>query len=83
MKAISLRAATGRTTQGTQQNLRRRAAGGWLKATLSRIAATLHEWLRRRRDRAELATLDERMLRDIGVSRAEVLHEINKPFWRK
>ena len=82
MKAISFGAATGRT-QVIPQKVRRATVSRWLKATLSRIAATLHEWRRRRRDRAELATLDERMLRDIGVSRTEVLHEINKPFWRK
>ena len=83
MKAISFGAATDCTTQVPQQKVRRGGARRWLKASLSRISATLHEWLRRRRDRAELATLDERMLRDIGVSRTEVLHELNKPFWRK
>ena len=67
----------------TPQEVRRRAARRWLKPALSRIAALLHEWLRRRRDRAELASLDERTLRDIGVTRAEICREIDKPFWRK
>src|SRR5438128_895889 len=31
--------------------------------------ALLHEWRRRSRERAELAQLDDRILRDIGVSR--------------
>jgi len=83
MKAISFGAATGRDTRMAPQQMPRRAVRRWLKATLSRISVMLHEWHRRRRDRAELAALDERMLRDIGVSRTEVLHEINKPFWRK
>jgi uncharacterized protein YjiS (DUF1127 family) len=83
MKAISFGAATGRDTRAAPQQVPRRAVRRWLKPTLSGVAATLYEWLRRRRDRAELATLDDRMLRDIGVSRTEVLHEINKPFWRK
>jgi uncharacterized protein YjiS (DUF1127 family) len=83
MKAISFGAATGRTTQVIREKVQPGAGRRWLKASLSRISVMLHEWHRRRRDRAELATLDERMLRDIGVSRAEVLHEINKPFWRK
>jgi uncharacterized protein YjiS (DUF1127 family) len=82
MKAISLGAATGRATQVTQQTARWATVPRWLKATLTRITAAPRDWRRRRLDRAELATLDERMLRDIGVSRAEVLHEINKPFWR-
>ena len=45
--------------------------------------AVLREWRRRSRDRAQLASLDDRMLRDIGVSRGDVLQEINKPFWRR
>jgi uncharacterized protein YjiS (DUF1127 family) len=50
---------------------------------LRQAAAALREWQRRRRDRAVLATLDDRMLRDIGVSRCEILAEIDKPFWRR
>jgi uncharacterized protein YjiS (DUF1127 family) len=30
-----------------------------------------------------LATLDERMLRDIGVEPSDVEREINQPFWRE
>ena len=47
------------------------------------VIEVLREWRRRGRDRAQLALLDDRMLRDIGVSRSEVLAEVNKPFWRK
>ena len=50
---------------------------------LSRAFAELCEWQRRRRDRAVLASFDDRMLRDIGVTRVDALFEINKPFWRK
>ncbi|MBV9198798.1 MAG: DUF1127 domain-containing protein, partial [Alphaproteobacteria bacterium] len=45
-----------------------------------RGAATLREWRRRARDRAELATLDERTLADIGVTRADAEFLANKPF---
>jgi uncharacterized protein YjiS (DUF1127 family) len=48
---------------------------GWLRARL-------REWRRRARDRAELAALDDRMLADIGISRAEAEFLANKPFWR-
>jgi uncharacterized protein YjiS (DUF1127 family) len=41
------------------------------------------EWHRRSRDRAELAGLDDRALRDIGINRVDVWREINKPFWRE
>jgi uncharacterized protein YjiS (DUF1127 family) len=39
-------------------------------------------WKRRIVQRRELATLDARMLRDIGVTRTEAQHEAAKPFWR-
>ena len=39
-------------------------------------------WLERMRDRRTLAALDDRMLRDIGVSRSDVEAEARKPFWR-
>jgi len=50
--------------------------------------ALSHHWLccacgARARKRAQFATLDERMLRDIGVERSDVEREINQPFWRK
>ncbi len=48
-----------------------------------RAVATVREWRRRGRERALLAQLDERMLRDIGLSRAEAEYMINKPFWRE
>lgn len=39
-------------------------------------------WWLRARERNRLARLDERMLQDIGVVRADVQWEINKPFWQ-
>jgi uncharacterized protein YjiS (DUF1127 family) len=53
-----------------------------LRRALELTLATLREWRRRSRDRAELARFDERMLRDIGISPGDVWHEISKPFWR-
>jgi uncharacterized protein YjiS (DUF1127 family) len=38
-------------------------------------------WLERSNQRRTLAELDDRMLRDIGVTRSQVQHEIAKPFW--
>ncbi len=43
----------------------------------------LREWGRRSRDRAELGALDDRMLKDIGLTRADAEFLSNKPFWRK
>jgi uncharacterized protein YjiS (DUF1127 family) len=39
-------------------------------------------WQDRRRQRSILARLDDRMLRDIGLTYADVEGEIAKPFWR-
>ena len=33
------------------------------------------------RSRNQLAQLDERLLRDIGIDRATARYEANKPFW--
>jgi uncharacterized protein YjiS (DUF1127 family) len=49
----------------------------------TRFAATVGEWRRRARDRAELAALDERTLVDIGLTRADAEFLANKPFWRE
>jgi uncharacterized protein YjiS (DUF1127 family) len=43
----------------------------------------IREWHRRIRDRRELAGLGERMLQDIGITRAEAVAQASKPFWRE
>ena len=53
-----------------------------LLAAVRRLAAIVGGWRRRARMRRELLALDDRMLRDIGVTRVEALHEFAKPFWR-
>jgi uncharacterized protein YjiS (DUF1127 family) len=45
-------------------------------------ARLLGTWRRRARERHELAGLDYRMRRDIGVSPSEVARECARPFWR-
>ena len=47
-------------------------------AIVERVAV----WQDRRRQRLTLARLDDRMLRDIGLSASDVEAEIAKPFWR-
>jgi uncharacterized protein YjiS (DUF1127 family) len=83
MKVMSLGTATERSTRTALYRGRRRALRASLRQGLKRILAALHQWRRTSRDRAELARFDERMLRDIGVTRVDVWREINKPFWRK
>ena len=48
-----------------------------------RVFGALREWRRRSKDRAQLAALDDRMLTDIGISRAEAEFLANKPFWKE
>ena len=47
-----------------------------------RLAAKILAELAMRRAMQSLAGLDERMLRDIGLTKVDIWHEINKPFWR-
>jgi uncharacterized protein YjiS (DUF1127 family) len=54
-----------------------------LSAFLSAARAALREWHRRQNGRLDLARFDERMLRDIGLTRIDAEYEINKPFWRE
>lgn len=37
----------------------------------------------RARERAHLAELDDRCLRDMGITRYDVAMEADKPFWRR
>ena len=39
-------------------------------------------WIERTRQRNALAHLDDAMLRDIGITRAEAAREYEQPFWR-
>jgi len=47
------------------------------------LTQTLSTWQERVEYRAHLQELDERLLRDIGLSRYDVQREAAKPFWRK
>ncbi|QID19206.1 DUF1127 domain-containing protein [Nitrogeniibacter mangrovi] len=49
---------------------------------LQRWGALLRLWRQRARSRAELRELDERLLRDIGISREMARFVGQKPFWR-
>ena len=53
---------------------------------LVRDAAALFEavagYSERARERDALCTLDDRMIKDIGISRADIWLECSKPFWR-
>jgi uncharacterized protein YjiS (DUF1127 family) len=82
MTSFPLGAATGRGTHPFRQPAAQHTFLHRAVSTPHRVFGVLREWRQRARDRAELASLDDRTLRDIGISRVEVWREINKPFWR-
>ncbi len=49
---------------------------------MERVAATLRTWRERRAMRRELARIDARSLRDVGIAPEVVAYEIAQPFWR-
>ncbi len=62
----------------TKTRLSVAALARWLAAAFALIGT----WHDRARERRELARLDQRMLRDIGVSRYDAMAEVRKPFWQ-
>jgi uncharacterized protein YjiS (DUF1127 family) len=63
--------------------VRQSSAEGILARAATWISTKLREWRRRIDDRAQLAELDERMLKDIGLTRVDAEFLMNKPFWRE
>jgi uncharacterized protein YjiS (DUF1127 family) len=68
---------------GTRARPRRNNAIVALNDAANHVVETLGEWRRRTRERAELAALDDRMLKDIGLTRTDAEFLSNKPFWRE
>lgn len=48
---------------------------------LAHAMAQLRVWKQRVQARRQLAEMDERLLRDIGLSAEQALREAGKPFW--
>jgi uncharacterized protein YjiS (DUF1127 family) len=59
-----------------------RPPGRSLGEVLNAAVALVRLWRQRAREREQLAHLDTRMLRDIGITPYETDTECNKPFWR-
>jgi uncharacterized protein YjiS (DUF1127 family) len=56
--------------------------GRWLQALAVMACVHLLRWHELSRQRRALLALDERMLKDIGISRGEAEREARRPFWR-
>lgn len=52
-------------------------------ASLFRLMAQFGTYRQRHRSRRSLMVLDDRLLKDIGLSRADALRESRKPFWKE
>jgi uncharacterized protein YjiS (DUF1127 family) len=83
MRTVSPLPSVGGAYASLTQRARRTEWWRSPKAVGRLVIEVLCKWRRRSRDRAQLAMLDERMLRDIGLSRSDVLAETDKPFWRR
>ena len=53
-----------------------------LAGTFTAVAKVIGTWRERSRERRELALLDARSLRDLGLNPGNIRFEANKPFWR-
>jgi uncharacterized protein YjiS (DUF1127 family) len=49
---------------------------------MRRLAGAIVAGRRRAAERRVLAELDDRFLRDIGLTRYDISEEVRKPFWR-
>jgi uncharacterized protein YjiS (DUF1127 family) len=54
------------------------AGGGWVQSLADRLLI----WLQRARERRQLGTLGDSVLKDIGLSRADVERETSRRFWQ-
>ena len=67
----------------TQAAARHRTALDDLSDAAQSVIETVRVWRRRMRERDQLSRLDDRMLKDIGMTRTEAIRLSSKPFWRE
>lgn len=51
--------------------------------SVKRLYAVMDLWYQRRIERKQLADVDARLLKDMGITSYQANREIKKPFWRK
>jgi uncharacterized protein YjiS (DUF1127 family) len=68
--------------QPEPQRRRPHSLGSRFADARSRIVETIAVWCDRSKKRRQLARFTPAEMRDLAISRLDVLHEINKPFWR-
>lgn len=70
------------TMMSTQPLLRRASRSSRAARAISSTIETLLSWCERRRQRRDLASLNDQILRDVGLTRADIEREYRKPFWQ-
>ena len=63
---------------GTIPSISLKGAG----SLIVKMVDTVLDWQDRARERHRMAMMSDHLLRDIGVSRADLEMEYEKPFWR-
>jgi len=53
-----------------------------IEPIIFRTTERLADWQMRHQGRRQLAALDDRQLKGIGISRCDAEREFRKPFWR-
>ena len=54
-----------------------------IEAAAKKVNATLSTWASRIEDRRQLSLMNDRLLADIGLTRAQVSAEVDKYFWQR
>lgn len=57
------------------------STGGVQEAVANGLMATISRWYQLGCQRRQLAAMSDFALKDMGLSRADVLQEVEKPFW--
>jgi uncharacterized protein YjiS (DUF1127 family) len=82
LSAVERPAADAETGSWRRPRMLARAIGAILRS-IEWIAALPPQWAERARSRRFLRGLDDYMLKDLGLSRADVEREASKRFWRE
>ena len=75
------RGTDGHVVTRRPRDQRKRPLTGLAFMLVHAIAAALKGWAGRERDHRELRDLSDRDLRDLGLTRADILRESRKVFW--
>ena len=79
---MSLAIMHGSGTNGSLLSGVRSAVGPRARAALSSMVEAVLEWQERGRQRQMLGRLDDRLLRDVGLTRSDVEQRRAKSFWQ-